>query len=144
MIKRVKSRTNSSFGERERIERSSMVLPSHDSYLPCCVLWALFQLLSCNNSQIQSNSFFQSYNTVTAPTTQKYEVGEITVCYHTVQTLFHFIYQFFPLLKITDVLERCNSDVVGGLFGEESLMGGHDNVWHHQQQSQLVIIDHPV
>ena len=61
-----------------------------------------------------------------------------------VQTLFHFIYQLFPLLKITDVLERRDCDVVGGLFGEESLMGGHDDVRHHQQQSQLVIIDHPV
>ena len=49
---------------------------------------------------------------------------------------FYLIYQFLALAEVKDVLEGGEGDVMNGLAGEEGLMGGNDDVGHHQQQSQ--------
>ena len=60
------------------------------------------------------------------------------------QSLLHFVHQFLTVKEVTDVLEGSYSNVMSGLACEECLMRGDDDVGHHQQQSQLVVVNHPV
>ena len=66
------------------------------------------------------------------------------LCPLIVAGLFHLIHQFLALAEVKDVLEGGEGDVVYGLTGEECLVGGHDDVGHHQQQGQLVVVNHLV
>ncbi len=58
--------------------------------------------------------------------------------------LFYFIHQFLALAEVEDILEGGEGNVMHGLTGEECLMGGNDDVGHHQEQGQLVIVNHLV
>ena len=79
------------------------------------------------------NSLAQSRKKVEIAPTLRFLIG-----------LFYFIHQFLALAEVEDILEGGEGNVMHGLTGEECLMGGHDDVGHHQEQGQLVIVNHLV
>ena len=56
----------------------------------------------------------------------------------------YLIDKFLAVEEVLAVLQRRRGDILQGLTGEEGLMGGDDDVWHHQKQSQVVVVDHTV
>ena len=61
-----------------------------------------------------------------------------------ISLLFHLIHQFLSVLEVAYVLECRYGDVTGCLASEKCLVRGHDDIGHHQQQSQLVVVNHTI
>ncbi len=58
--------------------------------------------------------------------------------------LLHLVHQFFAVGEVLNVLQGGEGNVVGGFLGEEGLVRSDYDVGHHQQQSQLVVVNHLV
>ena len=60
--------------------------------------------------------------------------------------LFHlyFIFEWLSLVESLDIIESCQCDVLQCLSRKEGLMGRDDDIGHHEQQSQVVVVEHAV